>query len=121
MFFLLTVVSSIGAIVVDGRVYPSRNADQPATPQQQGQQQQQQQNQQQQAQQIQSQQQPALKTIVKTDMSSPPQVPPYVTPPTQYQGQMRPPTPTVTPPLGRSNRVSPIGAITHQVSDAPET
>lgn len=62
------------------------------------------------------------KPSIKTDLSSPPQVPTsFVTPPSQYFGQMRSPTPTVTPPLGRSNRVSPIGAITHQVSDAPET
>lgn len=106
------MVSSIGAIVVDGRVYPSRGADQ----------------------QLQGQQStpqavvPTVqgsgvgKPVIKPDLNSPPQVPPsFVMPPSQYLGQVRSPTPTVTPPLGKSNRVSPIGAITHQVSDAPET
>ncbi|KAK6637203.1 hypothetical protein RUM44_007617 [Polyplax serrata] len=113
---LIRVVSSIGSIVVDGRVYPSRTIDQSPQPAQ--------------GQQIQSGQQPSLPTqagqtaqgptsakpSTKTDLSSPPQVPTsFISPPSQCLGQMRSPTPTVTPPLGRSNRVSPIGAITHQV------
>lgn len=106
-------MSSIGAIVVDGRVYTSRALDQAQLSTQQqsstGSQQQQQQ-----------QQQPpnsAGKAVVKADVSSPSQVPSYATPPPQYPGTARPPNPAVTPPLGRSNRVSPIGAIPHQVSD----
>ncbi|KAL0273288.1 UNVERIFIED_CONTAM: hypothetical protein PYX00_005994 [Menopon gallinae] len=106
---LSSVVSSIGAIVVDGRVYTSRPLDQSQPNSQQqstaGQPQQQ----------MQQPQNSTGKAIVKPDVSSPPQVPSYATPPPQYPGPPRPPNPAVTPPLGRSNRVSPIGAIPHQV------
>lgn len=115
-------MSSIGAIVVDGKIYPARTPDQRIHPVQQQSQTEQEQSMQSRPQQMHS---PGSgKSVMKSDLSSRPQVSTsFVSTPSESLSQVRSTTASVTvnSPLTRINRVSPIGAITHQVSDAPET
>ncbi|EEB19753.1 conserved hypothetical protein [Pediculus humanus corporis] len=113
---LIRVVSSIGAIVVDGKIYPARTPDQRIHPVQPQSQTEQEQSIQSRPQQMHS---PGSgKSVMKSDLSSRPQVSTsFVSTPSESLSQVRSTTASVTvnSPLTRINRVSPIGAITHQV------